>query len=107
MPAAYAQATPAKSPFDGVWTIATPGGPRPLEATFEVNGDKVGGTMKLGPGAVVAISGKIDGRKISFQFPGQNKRTLYFSGTLDGDVIELELSLGPGEYGSPFTAKRK
>src|SRR6266853_3450117 len=90
----------AKSPFDGDWIIATPGGPRPLEATFEVNGTSLSGTVKLGTGAVVRISsGKVDDKKITFSFPGQNKRTLFFSGSLEGDVIELELSWGPGEYG--------
>ncbi len=98
----------AKSPFDGDWVIATPGGPRALEATFEVQGASLSGTLKLGTGAVVPVSsGKVDDKKISFSLSGQNKRTLFFSGSLEGDVIQLELSVAPGEYGSPFTAKRK
>jgi hypothetical protein len=103
-----AQISPAKSPFDGAWIITTPGGPRPLEATFEVDGTKLRGAMKLGTGALVPISsGKVEGNRISFSFPGGNKRALFLSGSLNGDVIEMELALGPNEYGSPFSAKRK
>jgi hypothetical protein len=96
------------SPFEGVWILTTPGGPRSLEATFHVDGSELSGTIKLGGGAVVPISsGKVRGNKISFNFPGENKRTLFFAGTLTGEVIELELSLGPDEFGSPYTGRRK
>src|SRR5260370_32575559 len=104
----FAASAFAKSPFDGDWIITTEGGPRALEATFEVQGTSLSGTLKLGTGAVVPISsGKVDDKKISFSFSGQNKRTLFFSGSLEGDVIQLELSVAPGEYGSPLTPERK
>jgi len=103
-----AQMAASKSPFDGAWIITTPGGPRPLEATFEVDGTQLKGAMKLGTGALVPISsGKVEGNRISFSFPGENKRALFLSGSLNGDVIEMELALAPNEYGSPFSAKRK
>jgi len=97
-----------KSPFDGDWIIAAERGPRPMEATFEVHGNELTGKVKLGNGTIVPISsGKVDGSNISFYFEGQTKKRLYLSGALDGDIIRLELSWGPGENGSPFTAKRK
>ncbi len=103
-----AQGAAPKSPFEGEWVISTEGGPRPMEAKFEVDGTTLTGTVKLGGGDIVPISsGKVEGNKISFSFPGQTKRTLYFSGTLEGDVIQLELAWAPGEYGSPFSAKKK
>jgi hypothetical protein len=103
-----AQVAAPKSPFEGEWVISTEGGPRPMEAKFEVNGTTLTGTVKLGGGDIVPISsGKVDGNKISFSFLGQTKRTLYLSGSLEGDVIQMELAWAPGEYGSPFSAKRK
>ena len=98
----------SKSPFEGSWIIETPGGPRPLEGTFQVNGTELTGTMRLGAGSVVPISsGKVEGNNISLQFPGENGRTLFLSGTLEGEVIQMELKLDPKHYGSPYTAKRK
>jgi hypothetical protein len=103
-----AQGAASTSPFEGEWVISTEGGPRPMEAKFEVNGTTLTGTVKLGGGDIVPISsGKVEGNKISFSFVGQTKRKLYFSGSLEGDVIQLELAWAPGEYGSPFSAKRK
>ena len=102
------QGAASTSPFDGEWVISTAGGPRPMEAKFEVQGTTLTGTVRLGNGDVVPItSGKIEANKISFNFLGQTKRSLYLSGSLEGEVIQLELSWGPGEYGSPFSAKRK
>jgi hypothetical protein len=103
-----AWASAETSPFEGVWILTTPGGPRSLEATLHVERTEMTGTIKLGGGAVVPISaGKVQGNRMSFNFPGENKRTLFFSGTLTGDVIEMELALGPDEYGSPYTGRRK
>jgi hypothetical protein len=103
-----AQGAVSASPFEGEWVISTAGGPRPMEAKFEVNGTTLTGTVRLGNGDVVPItSGRIEGNKISFNFMGQTKRSLYLSGSLEGEVIQLELSWAPGEYGSPFSAKRK
>lgn len=97
-----------KSAFEGSWIIETPGGPRPLEGTFEVNGSDLSGTMKLGGGTVVPISsGKVEGNSISFTFRGENGRTLFFSGSLQGEVIQIELKLDPRQYGSAYTARRK
>ena len=79
-----------------------------MEAKFEVNGTMLTGTVKLGGGDIVPISsGKVEGNKISFSFVGQTKRTLYLSGSLEGEIIQMELAWAPGEYGSPFSAKRK
>ncbi len=97
-----------KSPLEGSWIIETPGGPRPLEGTFEVKGSDLTGTMKLGGGTVVSISsGKVEGNSISFTFRGENDRTLFFSGALQDDVIQMELKLDKNQYGSPYTARRK
>ena len=97
-----------KSLFEGSWIIETPGGPRPLEGTFEVKGSDLTGTMKLGGGTVVPISsGKVEGNSISFDFRGENGRTLFFTGSLEGEVIQMELKLDPKQYGSAYTAKRK
>ena len=98
----------AKSPFEGAWIIESPLVPRPLEATFKVDGEDVSGSMKLGDGTVVPISaGKVHGTSLSFRFQGLNDRTLVAKGLLKGDVIELELLLPGNEYGSAYTAKRK
>jgi hypothetical protein len=97
-----------QSPFEGVWILETHLGPRPLEGTFHVEGNELTGTIKLGSGPEVTITnGKINVKSISFDFPGEQKQTLRFHGSLNGDALDLVLSFPPLEDGPPYTGKRK
>jgi len=62
--------------------------------------------MKWGPARWFNSSGKVEGTA-SLHFRDRTNARYFLSGSLNGDVIEMELALGPNEYGLPFRNRGK
>ena len=77
--------------IQGLWNAGmnTPGGIRPFDLDFKVDGEKLTGTVKRASGDV-PLTGTIKGNDISFTYTvnyNGNALTLAMTGKVDGDNI--------------------
>jgi hypothetical protein len=74
---------------------------------FDVKGDTFTGTVTPDSDQAQPISdGKIDGNKVTFK-AGPSSDLAYFTGTLDGDSLKLDLADPSGTHQLSMTATRK
>ena len=81
----------AQTSVAGEWdgSFNTPGGPRPIKFIFQVEGEKLTGTVKRANGDV-ALSGTIKGEDINFSYTIEyngNAVTLTLTGKVKGDSM--------------------
>ncbi|MDM7922620.1 MAG: hypothetical protein QUS14_10010 [Pyrinomonadaceae bacterium] len=98
-----------QSSVAGGWegTFNTPGGARPFKVVFNVEGEKLTGTVKRQNGDV-PLTGTIKGDDISFSYTisyGDNALTLFFTGKVSGDTMGGNVSFG-GNADDSWSAKR-
>lgn len=100
--------------INGKWTAQMPGrGGDPQEATmtFQVQGDKVTGSVATPRGERPIEDGKISGDDLSFRQTmefGGNKVTILYKGKVAGDEIKFTRQREGGEgQAREFVAKRK
>jgi hypothetical protein len=96
---------------DGKWKAEyeMQGQTRQTTFTFQVNGEKLTGTVAGRSGEVQIQDGKITGNEISFfaiRNIGGNEMKFNYKGTVDGDQIKLKVSVGDGERTFEMIAKR-
>lgn len=99
----------AQSSVAGEWdgALNTPGGARPFKLIFQVNGEKLTGTVKRTSGDV-PLTGTIKGDIITFEYTvnyNDNALTLSFSGKVTGDNMSGTVSFG-GNAEDTWSAKR-
>ena len=74
---------------------------------FEVKGDTFSGTVTPDSDQAQPISdGKIDGNKVTFK-AGPASDLAYFTGTVEGDSLKLDLADPSGTHQLSMTATRK
>ena len=93
----------------GKWetTRETPRGTMTSTFTFEVDGDKLTGTVGSQMGDSEISDGTVEGNKISFKMVmtrGDRTIEMVYSGTVEGDAITGTVQTPRGEQ--PWTAKR-
>ncbi|MEP6944608.1 MAG: hypothetical protein ABJA02_01735 [Acidobacteriota bacterium] len=93
----------------GEWdaSMNTPGGPRPFQLIFKVDGEKLSGTVKRSNGDVPLI-GTIKGSEISFVYTisyNGHDLDLSFAGKVAGDTMGGGVSFG-GNGDDEWSAKR-
>ncbi len=92
----------------GKWetTRETPRGTMTSTFTFEVDGDKLSGTVGSQMGDSEISDGTVEGNKISFKMVmtrGDRTIEMVYSGTVEGDTITGTVQTPRGEQ--PWTAK--
>ncbi len=91
----------------GTWVAPIQDGARTFTVVFEVKGDTFTGTVALDSHESQPITdGKIDGNKITFK-AGPPNDLAYFTGTVAGDDLKLDLADPKGEHQFSMTATRK
>lgn len=101
----WAQTASVAGEWEG--TFNTPGGARPFKVVFNVEGEKLTGTVKRQNGDV-PLTGTIKGEDISFSYTisyGENALTLFFTGKVSGDTMGGNVSFG-GNADDSWSAKR-
>ncbi len=103
------EAAAQTSSVAGEWVASmnTPGGARPFGLIFEIDGEKLTGTVKRTAGDV-PLKGTIKGADISFSYTvNYNGRDLplHFTGKVDGDTISGTVSFG-GNAEDTWSARR-
>jgi len=93
----------------GKWetTRETPRGTMTSTFTFNVDGNKLTGTVGSQRGDTEISEGTVEGNKISFKVVmtmGDNSFEMSYSGTVEGDTITGTMETPRGEV--PWTAKR-
>jgi len=93
----------------GKWetTRETPRGTMTSTFTFQVDGNKLTGTVGSARGDTEISEGTVDGNKISFKVVmsmGDRTFETSYSGTVEGDTITGTMETPRGEV--PWTAKR-
>jgi len=93
----------------GKWetTRETPNGTMTSTFTFQVDGNKLTGTIGSQRGDTEISEGAIDGNKISFKIVmtrGDRTMEMVYSGTVEDDTITGTMQTPRGEQ--PWTAKR-
>ncbi len=93
----------------GKWetTRETPRGTMTSTFTFQVDGDKLTGTIGSQMGDTEISEGTVDGNKITFKVVmsrGDRTFEMSYSGTVEGDTITGTMVTQRGEV--PWTAKR-
>lgn len=103
----FAAAAFAADP-SGTWTAKVPGrGDTLIDSTFvfQVDGEKLTGTVDSLQGKVPISDGKIAGETITFVVADKERGDQTFKGTVSGDEIKMTRTGRRGEP-RPFTAKR-
>jgi hypothetical protein len=82
----------------GTWKGTTETGGRGMEVglTVKASGGALTGTSRLYGNDYEIQNGKIDGDNISFRSRSQYGTAVY-EGTVNGDEIEITISIGPGQ----------
>lgn len=93
----------------GEWDVAmnTPGGVRNFKVIFQVDGEKLSGTVKRSAGDV-PLTGTIKGNDIQFGYTvkyGDNDLAITMSGKVDGDAMAGTVSFA-GQAEDQWSAKR-
>ncbi len=93
----------------GKWetTVETPNGTRTTTFTFEVNGDKLTGTVAGGRGGDAPLSGTVKGKEVAFtvkRMMRDQEITIEYKGTVEGD--EIKGTVGTPQGSRDWLAKR-
>jgi hypothetical protein len=104
-----AQSGAPKSPFEGEWVISTEGGPRPWKQSLKWQRNNAHGNREAGRRRYRSDLFRESRRQQNlFQFCRSDQAdTLPYLARSRAMSFRLELAWAPGEYGSPFSAKRK
>ena len=101
----FAQEKVESARIAGKWqmTMDTPHGAVNGDLQVEQDGPKVSGTYTVEHMGSMNVSGKVDGKKVSFsvEVPGANM-SFAFNGTVEGDKMS-----GKTEQGGSWTAERR
>lgn len=83
--------------IEGKWktSMEGPDGKMEIVFTFKVNGNVLTGTVSTPMGEMPISNGKINGNEFSFDID-MNGNPMPHKGTLDGDVIKMKMTGGPG-----------
>lgn len=83
--------------IDGKWkaSIEGPDGKMEIVFTFKVNGNVLTGTVSTPMGEMPISNGKIEGKEFSFDVD-MGGNLMPHKCTLDGDVIKMKMTGGPG-----------
>jgi hypothetical protein len=92
--------------INGKWKAQVPGrggDAREVTFTFQVDGDKLTGTMEDGRGSTSLTDGKVTGDTISFSVETQRGKRTYSGTVSDG---EIKFKREGGQNPQQFVAKR-
>ena len=102
-------ATIATATIAGTWTGSynTPGGPRPLNLVFVVDGTKLTGTVKRETGDLPLV-GQVKGDSVTFSYTityNEHPLDMTYVGKVTGDLMKGTVDFGGGGQDT-FEAKR-
>ena len=88
----------------GKWTLAmdSPHGPVKGDLQIQQDGAKVTGSYVVEPFGTLALTGAVEGKKVSFQVTTPDGGAFAFTGTLEGAKMS-----GTTEVGGSWTATRQ